>query len=115
MVAAFGSPRNLIYTHSPDTQTEENMTKKTYLRVLFAAIMMVLTSFLAVTDSGRGVAKCAPGAANACTSLPIFTYYTDASKTVACGTYNLCTGVFDGCQTEYHTAERKVCCNPISH
>ncbi|MDT5268308.1 MAG: hypothetical protein QOH49_494 [Acidobacteriota bacterium] len=86
------------------------MTKKNCRRFLLAAIMLLLTGFLAATDSGPGVAKCAPGAANArCTSLPVYTYYTDASKTVACGYLEVCSGAEEGCHTEYKTSERKPC------
>jgi hypothetical protein len=86
------------------------MTKKNCRRFLVASIMLLSTGFLAASDSGPGVAKCASGAANVrCSSLPVYTYYTDASKTVACGYLEVCSGVQEGCQTEYKTSQRKPC------
>jgi hypothetical protein len=86
------------------------MTKKNCRRFLLASIMLLSTGFLAASDSGPGVAKCASGAANVrCSSLPVYTYYTDASKTVACGYFEVCSGVQEGCQTEYKTSIRQPC------
>jgi hypothetical protein len=86
------------------------MTKKAHRRFLLAGSLLLLTGFLTGTDSGPGVAKCAPGAANArCTSLPVYTYYTDASKTVACGYLEVCSGAEVGCHTEYKTSRREPC------
>lgn len=83
------------------------MTKKTYRRFLLASIMLLSTGFLAATDSGPGVAKCAPGVR--CVSLPIWTYYTDATKTVECGTFSVCDGTPTGCVTEFKTSRRAPC------
>jgi hypothetical protein len=86
------------------------MTKKAYRRFLSAAIMLLLTGFLIVTGPRLQTAKCAPGAANArCSSLPVYTYYTDASKTVACGYLDVCSGAEEGCHTDFKTSQRKPC------
>jgi len=50
--------------------------------------------------------------AAACSSLPVITYYTDASMTVVCGVWDLCAGTYPDCWTDYTTRVRKVCCNP---
>jgi hypothetical protein len=86
------------------------MNKRAYRRFLLAAIMLLLTGFLVVTGPRLQTARCAPGVASArCSSLPVYTYYTDASKTVACGYFEVCSGVQEGCQTEYKTSVRKPC------
>jgi hypothetical protein len=88
------------------------MIKKPYRRFLLLVTMLLMAVILN-TGPAPQVAKCAPGAANArCVSLPIYTYYTDASKTVACGYLEVCSGAEVGCHTEYKTSERKPCCNP---
>lgn len=48
----------------------------------------------------------------ACSSMPVITYYTDASLTVVCGVWDLCSGAYPECWTDYTTRTRKVCCNP---
>ena len=49
----------------------------------------------------------------ACSSMPVITYYTDASKTVVCGVWDLCSGTYPECWTDYTTRTRRVCCNPV--
>ena len=83
------------------------MTKKTCRRFLSAAIMLLLTGFLVATGSGPGVAECAPNAR--CSSLPVITYYTDASLTVACGSFEVCSGAEEGCHTDFKTSRRAPC------
>lgn len=90
------------------------MIKKPCRRFLLLMAMLLMAVTLN-TGPVPQVAKCAPGAANAqCggVSLPVWTYYTDASKTVACGHFDVCTATQYGCQTEYRTSVRKPCCTP---
>lgn len=47
-----------------------------------------------------------------CPTMPVITYYTDASMTVVCGVWDLCAGTYPDCWTDYTTRVRKVCCNP---
>jgi hypothetical protein len=83
------------------------MTKRIYARFLLAAIMLLMVVFLISTGP-------TPQAASAkCVSLPIYTYYTDATKTVACGFHDVCAAAQDGCVTPYKTSQRKLCCNPL--
>lgn len=50
--------------------------------------------------------------AAACPSLPVITYYTDATYTVVCGVWDICSGTYPECWTDYKTTVRKLCCNP---
>jgi hypothetical protein len=87
------------------------MTKKPYRRFLLAAIMLLLMVLLTATGPKLQAAKCAPNAR--CSSLPVYTYYTDASMTVACGYLDVCSGAEDGCHTDYKTSHRVPCnCDP---
>lgn len=83
------------------------MTRKAYQRFRLAALLLVMAGAL-ITNGSR------PQAA-ACMWLPFWTYYTDASRTEACGSYNHCTGYLEGCITQYKTSERIFCCDSVSH
>ena len=48
----------------------------------------------------------------ACSLMPVITYYTDSSMTVVCGVWDLCSGTYPACWTDYTTRTRKPCCNP---
>jgi hypothetical protein len=87
------------------------MTKKPYRRFLLVASMLLLTFLLIATGPKLRAAKCAPNAR--CSSLPVYTYYTDASMTVACGSLEVCSGAEEGCHTDYKTSHRVPCnCDP---
>lgn len=68
----------------------------------FVLSMMVLFASVPVNETK----------AAACSSLPVYTYYTDATYTVVCGVWDLCSGTYPDCWTDYRTMVRKVCCNP---
>ena len=76
--------------------------------LILIAVTMVwfsLSASVAVNETDASTAK-------ACSSLPVITYYTDASMTVVCGVWDVCEGTYPDCWTEYTTRIRKVCCNP---
>ena len=83
------------------------MIKKTCRRLLFVLSMLLLTA--AMTGSVPQTAECANAACG--TSLPIWTYYTDATKTVPCGSFDVCWLVQEGCVTEFKTSRRQACWN----
>jgi hypothetical protein len=81
---------------------------KRALLILFAVTMVWFSLGLSLPVNET---KAAPAAQ--CPSLPVITYYTDASKTVVCGVWDICSGTYPECWTEYTTKVRKVCCNPV--
>jgi hypothetical protein len=84
------------------------MIKKTYRRFVFLLSMFLITVAL-TTGSVPQAGECANGTCG--TLLPIWTYYTDASKTVQCGFYNWCWNDQQGCVTEFKTSRREICWN----
>lgn len=83
------------------------MTRKIFRRLLLLVSMLLITTALS-TGSAPQVA-CANATCG--TLLPIWTYYTDASMTVPCGTYNWCWNDQQGCVTEFKTSRREICHN----
>ncbi len=73
--------------------------------LLIVAVPMLYLSLCATVVVNR--AKAAPDV-----SLPVYTYYTDASLTVQCGYHDVCEGESWGCVTQYKTSYRKNCPNP---
>ncbi len=84
------------------------MIKKTYRRILLSLSMFLITVAL-TSGSAPQAAKCANASCG--TSLPIWTYYTDATKTVECGYFDVCWGDQQGCVTEFKTSRRQMCWN----
>lgn len=83
------------------------MVKRTYRRRLLAVVVILMAVALNTGPApGAAKCKCSPG-----TSLPIWTYYTDATKTVACGYFDVCWGDQQGCVTEFKTSRRALCCS----
>ena len=70
----------------------------------FALSVMVLCSSVTFNATEASAA--------ACSSLPVYTYYTDATYTVVCGVWDICSGTYPECWTDYRTSVRKLCCNP---
>jgi hypothetical protein len=77
-----------------------------YLLTIVAVIMVWFS--LCASVSVNATQTVPPG----CTLTPVITYYTDASKTVVCGVWDVCAGTYPDCWTEYTTRIRKVCCDP---
>ena len=84
------------------------MLKKLYRRFLLTLSILLLTMTVN-TGFAPQTAKCANATCG--TSLPIYTYYTDASKTVECGYLDVCWGDQQGCVTEFKTSRREICWN----
>ena len=84
------------------------MSKKTRRPFLFL-LSILLTILTLNTGSMPQAAKCANAACG--TSLPIWTYYTDATKTVPCGYFDVCWAEQQGCITEFKTSRRELCDN----
>lgn len=68
----------------------------------FVLAVMVLFSSVAVNETKATAASCP--------TLPVKTYYTDATYTVACGYYDFCNVDQWGCQTPYVISTRRPCC-----
>ncbi|HEV7682368.1 MAG TPA: hypothetical protein VGO68_09630 [Pyrinomonadaceae bacterium] len=83
------------------------MIKKTHRRLLLLLSLLLITVILNTGSVPQ--AECANATCG--TSLPIYTYYTDASKTVECGYFNVCWGDQQGCVTEFKTSRRELCWN----
>lgn len=81
------------------------MTRKAYRRFVLLLSMLLITMALS-TGSAPPVACASCG-----TLLPIWTYYTDASMTVPCGTHNWCWNDQQGCVTAFKTSRREICHN----
>ena len=81
------------------------MTRKTYRR--FALLLSTLLITMALSTGSAPQVACA----SCGTLLPIWTYYTDATMTVPCGTYNWCWNDQQGCVTEFKTSRREICHN----
>lgn len=84
------------------------MLKKTYRRLLLLLSLLLITVALS-SGSAPPTGECANATCG--TSLPIWTYYIDASKTVPCGSFDVCWGVQEGCVTEFKTSRRELCWN----
>ena len=72
--------------------------------LLFGFVLSIMVLCASVTMNETKAA--------ACSTMPVITYYTDASFTVVCGVWDLCSGTYPACWTDYTTRVRKVCCNP---
>ena len=70
------------------------------------ALVVLFMLLLVIAASGRMQASHAAW----CDSVVYITYYTDSSKTVACGYYDDCSGEFSGCRTTYNTRPFRTCC-----
>ena len=85
----------------------------TRVSVIVVVVTVVLLALFAVDSGNRTKAapvKCSADSVNGpCTSLPVWTYYTDATKTVPCGYMDWCTTVSEGCVTPYKTSQRFPC------
>jgi hypothetical protein len=88
------------------TRRLNRLAKKRALLIV-VAVAMVWFSLCASVPVSQTKACAA-----ACSSMPVITYYTDASMTVVCGVWDLCSGTYPACWTDYSTRTRKVCCNP---
>ncbi len=78
-------------------------------RALLTLIAVAVVWFsLCVNIPVNGTKASAAG----CPTMPVITYYTDASMTVVCGVWDLCAGTYPDCWTDYTTRVRKPCCNP---
>lgn len=77
--------------------------------LLIVAIPMLYLSLSVGVVVNR--AKAAPVARDV--SLPVYTYYTDATLTVVCGHHDVCAADSWGCVTPYKTSYRKNCPNPL--
>ena len=72
--------------------------------LLFGFVLSILVLCASVAENKASAA--------ACSSLPVYTYYTDATYTVVCGVWDICSGTYPECWTDYRTSVRKLCCNP---
>jgi hypothetical protein len=81
--------------------------------VMIVVVTIVLVALFCVEPGDRTQAapvKCSANGVNVgCVSLPVWTYYTDATKTVACGSMDWCSTVAEGCVTPYKTSQRFPC------
>lgn len=85
-----------------------NKFAKNRALLILVAVTMVWFSL----SASVAVNETQASAARACSSLPVITYYTDASLTVVCGVWDICSGTYPACWTDYKTTVRKLCCNP---
>jgi hypothetical protein len=82
--------------------------------VIIVVVTIVLLALFALEPGNRTKAapvKCSANSTDdgGCVSLPVWTYYTDATKTVPCGYFDVCTTASDGCVTPYKTSQRFPC------
>ena len=87
---------------------------KFFVRILMLATLTLTLLASAPDNRLERTANCRSVAANAgqCPRLPYTTYYTDATKTVACGWFDACPAVGEGCYTQFYTRTYSPCCDP---
>ena len=84
------------------------MIKKAYRRLVLLLSLILITVALS-SGTAPQTAECANATCG--TLLPIWTYYTDASRTVPCGSYDWCWDTQEGCVTEFKSSRREICWN----
>lgn len=83
-------------------------------RILLLVVLTLTLLASAPNDKLGRSANCrmTTAAAANCPRLGYTTFYTDATKTVACGWFDACPNVGEGCVTEFQTVEFIPCCDP---
>ena len=76
------------------------------------SLLIGLLLSVMVLFASSSTANTAKASATPCSSLPVYTYYRDATYTVVCGVWDVCEGTYPECWTDYRTSIRKICCDP---